>query len=360
MAIPVAVVADLSASMGFEGAPAQARRAGRLRREPGVVGLAQRRQLRLRRLRRGGARRAAAAADARARRAASRWPPRCARWRPPAARRRGCWRRTGTWRASARCCSWSPTSTCRCRGRCARARQPGRPRGGAGRAVAAAGVRARARARASRDVIDPESGQRRAVWWRPSLRARWQAAQRDRRDALLGEFRSAAARAAGDRGRVRCRCRDAALPVMSALAARRSRLGARSAAIGTAAWLPRAGWLRRARRVPARCRSSRPSPSSRVPSATRWATCCSGASWCRCPKGSRSTQRACRARARAATRWSCVRCTGSPGGRARGAAVGLPGVPRAAVGAHARDAAVQPALRRAAARAGPCASMPGR
>ncbi|HSW21755.1 MAG TPA: MxaS protein, partial [Burkholderiaceae bacterium] len=38
------------------------------------------------------------------------------------------------------------------------------------------------------DVIDPESGLRRALWWRPSLRARWEAAQRDRRAALLGEF----------------------------------------------------------------------------------------------------------------------------------------------------------------------------
>jgi len=37
------------------------------------------------------------------------------------------------------------------------------------------------------DVIDPESGLRRALWWRPSLRARWESAQRDRRAALLGE-----------------------------------------------------------------------------------------------------------------------------------------------------------------------------
>ena len=38
-------------------------------------------------------------------------------------------------------------------------------------------------------VIDPESGLHRALWWRPSLRARWEAAQRDRRAALLGECR---------------------------------------------------------------------------------------------------------------------------------------------------------------------------
>jgi len=39
------------------------------------------------------------------------------------------------------------------------------------------------------EVMDPESGERRALWWRPSLRARWDAAQRDRRAALLGECR---------------------------------------------------------------------------------------------------------------------------------------------------------------------------
>ena len=39
------------------------------------------------------------------------------------------------------------------------------------------------------EVIDPESGQRRALWWRPALRARWEAAQRDRRAALLAACR---------------------------------------------------------------------------------------------------------------------------------------------------------------------------
>jgi hypothetical protein len=39
------------------------------------------------------------------------------------------------------------------------------------------------------DVVDPESGLRRALWWRPSLRARWEAAQQERRAALLGELR---------------------------------------------------------------------------------------------------------------------------------------------------------------------------
>ena len=36
---------------------------------------------------------------------------------------------------------------------------------------------------------DPETGQRRLVWWRPALRARWQAAHEARRDALLQLFR---------------------------------------------------------------------------------------------------------------------------------------------------------------------------
>lgn len=39
------------------------------------------------------------------------------------------------------------------------------------------------------DLVDPESGARRTVWWRPALRARWAAAHAARRDALLERFR---------------------------------------------------------------------------------------------------------------------------------------------------------------------------
>ena len=39
-------------------------------------------------------------------------------------------------------------------------------------------------------VIDPESGQQRLVWWRPALRARWEAAHAQRREALSQLFRS--------------------------------------------------------------------------------------------------------------------------------------------------------------------------
>ena len=39
-------------------------------------------------------------------------------------------------------------------------------------------------------VIDPESGRQRLVWWRPALRARWQAAHEARRAALLQMFRT--------------------------------------------------------------------------------------------------------------------------------------------------------------------------
>jgi len=39
-------------------------------------------------------------------------------------------------------------------------------------------------------VIDPESGRQRLVWWRPALRARWEAAQAQRREALSQLFRS--------------------------------------------------------------------------------------------------------------------------------------------------------------------------
>jgi len=39
-------------------------------------------------------------------------------------------------------------------------------------------------------VVDPESGHRQLVWWRPALREQWLAAQQQRRDALLKVFRS--------------------------------------------------------------------------------------------------------------------------------------------------------------------------
>jgi hypothetical protein len=40
------------------------------------------------------------------------------------------------------------------------------------------------------DVADPESGQRRWLWWRPALRQRWQAAAEARRAALVTLFRA--------------------------------------------------------------------------------------------------------------------------------------------------------------------------
>ena len=39
-------------------------------------------------------------------------------------------------------------------------------------------------------VIDPESGRQRLVWWRPALRTRWEAAHARRREALLQLFRA--------------------------------------------------------------------------------------------------------------------------------------------------------------------------
>ncbi len=38
--------------------------------------------------------------------------------------------------------------------------------------------------------VDPESGRRQLVWWRPTLRERWIVAQQQRRDALLQLFRA--------------------------------------------------------------------------------------------------------------------------------------------------------------------------
>jgi hypothetical protein len=40
------------------------------------------------------------------------------------------------------------------------------------------------------DMAEPESGQRRWLWWRPALRERWQAAARERRAALVKLFRA--------------------------------------------------------------------------------------------------------------------------------------------------------------------------
>ena len=45
-------------------------------------------------------------------------------------------------------------------------------------------------ARGLAQVIDPESGRQRLVWWRPALRARWEAAHAQRREALLQLFRA--------------------------------------------------------------------------------------------------------------------------------------------------------------------------
>ncbi|MEF7613023.1 MxaS protein [Aquincola sp. MAHUQ-54] len=39
-------------------------------------------------------------------------------------------------------------------------------------------------------VVDPETGHRRLVWWRPALRARWQAARAAHRERLLQALRS--------------------------------------------------------------------------------------------------------------------------------------------------------------------------
>jgi hypothetical protein len=40
------------------------------------------------------------------------------------------------------------------------------------------------------DAVDPESGQRQWLWWRPALRQRWRAAQQQRRAELLQLFRA--------------------------------------------------------------------------------------------------------------------------------------------------------------------------
>jgi hypothetical protein len=39
-------------------------------------------------------------------------------------------------------------------------------------------------------VVDPETGQQRLVWWRPALRERWQAQHAERREAMWAIFRA--------------------------------------------------------------------------------------------------------------------------------------------------------------------------
>jgi Mg-chelatase subunit ChlD len=45
-------------------------------------------------------------------------------------------------------------------------------------------------ARGLAQVIDPESGHQRLVWWRPALREQWRARQAERREAMLQVFRA--------------------------------------------------------------------------------------------------------------------------------------------------------------------------
>jgi hypothetical protein len=171
---------------GLRGGAAQARGAGRLHREPGLVGLAHRRQLRLRRLRR------ALRRDL---------------WLPQT---RAPWRRPG-WRSA--CAALQPCRAARRAALHEAHRQLPRQRALvflvsdfhlplaelAGCSTAwprmnvvpvvlwqplefALGAR-----HGLAQVREPESGQRRWLWWRPALRERWLAAQH-------GSARGAAAR----------------------------------------------------------------------------------------------------------------------------------------------------------------------
>ena len=194
-AIPVVVVADLSASMGFAGRAAQARRCWPTssRAWPG----------------RPGAPATASASSAATPRCA---PTCCSRRRARAARAARLARRLRALHPAgpvgARRCSTAhapPGPAARAgvpgvrlppaaRPDRARARWPGRARRGAGRAVGPARVRPRARRAAWRRSSIPESGRRRLVWWRPALRARWQAAHaRAPRGAAAAVPRAAAA-----------------------------------------------------------------------------------------------------------------------------------------------------------------------
>jgi hypothetical protein len=45
-------------------------------------------------------------------------------------------------------------------------------------------------ARGLAQVLDPETGRQRLVWWRPALREQWRVQQAQRREALLQVFRA--------------------------------------------------------------------------------------------------------------------------------------------------------------------------
>ena len=256
---------------------------------------------------------------------------------------------------SARWCSWCPTSTCRSSSSRTCSTALAAPRGGAGGAVGPAGVRPRRGARAGagdrpreRPSAPACGGGRRCA--RAGRRRSASAATR-----CCSVFRSAAARAAVHRGCVRRRRGDAALSVMSF-----------ARGLDAVAWPLRwCAWLRACR---AACRRALPQLEARQPIEPRAFGYQVGDVRAAPRHGARARRAACstqRALPRPGARGRALElrasCTGTlPAARRRRAAAGLPGVPRAAAGAHARDAAVQLALRRAAARAGRCASMPGR
>ena len=199
---------------GLRGPAPQARRAGRLRRQPGLVGLAHRRQLRLRRLRR--ARCATTCCCRRRARAASarRWRTDAARAAARrAARRARCSTAHRHLRAAAlagvpgvglppaaaarsRPCSprWRTTSWCRwCCGIRSSSRSSAAPRPGAGASTR----------RAAHDGCCGGARRCASAGWR---------ARRQRRDALLRIFRAHRLQAAVHRGRLRRRRGDASLP----------------------------------------------------------------------------------------------------------------------------------------------------
>ena len=139
-------------------------------------------------------------------------------------------------------------------------------------------------------AIDPESGQRRWLWWRPALRERWQAAHAARRAALEQLFAARRLQAAVHRRSLRCRCHDAALHAMKVTGS------------GESARLRRCAWPRR--RAPHRCPRWR--RASRAHSAIRWVICCSATWSCMHPRAGRSMSIRCQHRVLAASRSSCA------------------------------------------------------
>ena len=272
------------------------------------------------------------------------------------ARHARCARRTGTWPPAL-----AGVPGVRLPFAAGRARAPcstslAHARRGAGRAVGPAEFALDGARAAWRRCVDPESGQRRWLWWRPALRERWRRRTTSaRRGAAAGLFRAHRLSAAVHRGRLRCRRGDAPLPRMN------------DAACLLSDWAALSGWLlacarRRPRRDGGAARRGERAARLRLPGRRHRAA---RSVIVHVPDGlALDEASAAAAGRRAARRSSCVAWRAATAPRRRAAPRArprLPGVPRRRPKLRTLEMpTAAAALRRRAARRRKCASRPGR